>query len=81
MDCNVTINKNNCKFDLINQEGIKKEILSINTDYLLKFDYNKMLLNVFDPLLYCKIQFEIFDNKSLKRIDNKILTLDNLEKS
>jgi hypothetical protein len=58
MDCNVTINKNNCKFDLINQEGIKKEISSINTEYLLKFDYNKMLLNVYDPLLYCKIQFE-----------------------
>ncbi len=58
MDCKLTIINNNCKFDLINQVGIKKEISSLSIDYLLKFDYNKMILNVFDPLLYCKIQFD-----------------------
>ena len=58
MDCNVTIINNNCKFDLINDAGIKSEISSLNTDYLLKLDFNKMSLNVFDPLLYCKIKFD-----------------------
>jgi glycosyltransferase involved in cell wall biosynthesis len=54
-----------------NDEIVCNEEINVES----KLDYHKVL-----PIVdNCKIQFEIFDNKSLKRIDNKILTLDNLE--
>jgi hypothetical protein len=59
MNCKILIlGFNECKLHLSSEDGTEYNIASINSDNLLKLDYNKMQLIEFDPLLYTQIHVD-----------------------